>query len=201
MCRIIYQNLSLLTLFLWPQTGGWLLCRSHKPEHREKYHRTSLWDQLTAGQDKIITMNLHQQMLKMCDSNLLVFLQSHARLCSILSLNKDQLVSLDVLQDALWTHIKGNIKRPSIKNKEKTSSHTDLFIPRRHYVLHVDVTGEKSHDAIRNDGWHLQKKVAIVTNHSWKQKTEWRWYIGRFRCLQKKILTVCVYVNAAIFST
>lgn len=37
----------------------------------------------------------------MCIADLLVFLQSHARLCSVLSLNEDQLVSLDVLQDAL----------------------------------------------------------------------------------------------------
>lgn len=34
-------------------------------------------------------------------SHLLVFLQSHARLCCIGSFNEDQLVSLDVLQDAL----------------------------------------------------------------------------------------------------
>lgn len=30
-------------------------------------------------------------------SDLLVFLQGHARLCSILSLDEDQLVSLDIL--------------------------------------------------------------------------------------------------------
>ncbi len=45
-------------------------------------------------------------------------------------------------------------------------SHTDLFIPRRHYALHVDIAGEKCHNAIRNDCRHLQEEVAIVTNHS-----------------------------------
>lgn len=37
-------------------------------------------------------------------SHLLVLFQSHARLCSIRSFNEDQLVSLDVLQDALQTN-------------------------------------------------------------------------------------------------
>lgn len=32
----IYQNLFLQTLFLWPQTAGWLLCRSHTPEQRRE---------------------------------------------------------------------------------------------------------------------------------------------------------------------
>lgn len=36
-------------------------------------------------------------------SDLLVFLQGHARLCSVRSLDEDQLVSLDILQDALKT--------------------------------------------------------------------------------------------------
>lgn len=47
---------------------------------------------------------------------------------------------------------------------------TDLFVPRCHYVLHVDVAGEKGHNTIWNDGRHLKEKVSIVTDHSWKQK-------------------------------
>lgn len=39
-----------------------------------------------------------------CVSDLLIFLQGHARLCSIWSLNENQLVSLDVLQDTLQTN-------------------------------------------------------------------------------------------------
>lgn len=38
-------------------------------------------------------------------SDLLVFLQGHARLCSILSLDEDQLVSLDILQDTLQANV------------------------------------------------------------------------------------------------
>lgn len=40
--------------------------------------------------------------------------------------------------------------------------HTHLLVPGRHNVLHVLVAGEKGHDAIRNDGRHLQEQVAIV---------------------------------------
>lgn len=39
-----------------------------------------------------------------CVSDLLIFLQGHARLCSIWSLNENQLVSLDILQDTLQTN-------------------------------------------------------------------------------------------------
>ena len=42
-------------------------------------------------------------------SDLLVFLQSHAGLCSIWSLNEDQLVPLDVLQDSLETQSTGHV--------------------------------------------------------------------------------------------
>ncbi len=56
-----------------------------------------------------------------CPSDLLVFLQGHARLCSILSLNEDQLVSLDIFQDTLQTNIHKklncSLKLPS-KHKE-----------------------------------------------------------------------------------
>lgn len=38
-------------------------------------------------------------------SDLLVFLQGHARLCSIRSLDEDQLVSLDILQDTLQANV------------------------------------------------------------------------------------------------
>lgn len=41
-------------------------------------------------------------------SDLLVLLQGHAGLCSVRSLDEDQLVSLDVLQDALQTNINKN---------------------------------------------------------------------------------------------
>lgn len=41
-------------------------------------------------------------------SDLLVFLQGHAGFCSILSLNEDQLVSLDVLQDTLKIDMEKN---------------------------------------------------------------------------------------------
>lgn len=54
------------------------------------------------------------------------------------------------------------------KGTSSVHTHTDLFIPRRHYVLHVDVTGEKCHNAVGNHRRHLQKQVAVVTNHSWK---------------------------------
>lgn len=51
-------------------------------------------------------------------------------------------------------------------------THTDLFIPGRHDVLHVDVAGEKRHNPIRNDRRHLQKQVTIIPNHSWRRKHE-----------------------------
>lgn len=36
-----YRNRSLQTLFLWPQTGGWLLGRSHTPkQQRQKGQRS-----------------------------------------------------------------------------------------------------------------------------------------------------------------
>lgn len=73
-------------------------------------------------------------------------------------------------------------------------SHTDLFIPSCHYVLHINITGEKRHDAVRNDGRHLKKKVAIVTNHSWKQKgkimllylNEEKFFCFEILCSEKK---------------
>lgn len=51
-------------------------------------------------------------------------------------------------------------------------THTDLFIPGRHDVLHVDVAGEKRHNPIGNDRRHLQKQVTIIPNHSWRSKHE-----------------------------
>lgn len=51
-------------------------------------------------------------------------------------------------------------------------SHTDLLVPRRHDVLHVDVAGEKGHDAVGDDGRHLKEQVAVVTDHGWGHKKE-----------------------------
>lgn len=134
-------------------------------------------------------------------SDLLVFFQGHARLCSIWSFNENQLIFLDILQDALRKHVQRSVSqdttlcggcathfsasttsrrpRPHLRTTTGHPLHTNLFIPRGHYVLHVNIAGEKRHDAIRNDGRHLQEKVAIVTNHSWRTndttKNHFKW--------------------------
>lgn len=38
---IIYRNLFLRTPFPWPQTGGWLLCRSHMPEEQRQMGKSA----------------------------------------------------------------------------------------------------------------------------------------------------------------
>lgn len=58
----------------------------------------------TKWADVIKVSPYHLSMKQYGVSHLLVLFQSHARLCSIRSFNEDQLVSLDVLQDALQTN-------------------------------------------------------------------------------------------------
>lgn len=176
-----YQSLFLQTLFLWPQTAGWLLCHSHMPEQNRQ--------ETQAQRDMKYIHTFTRCYIILLDrvSDLLVFFQGHARLCSIWSFNENQLIFLDILQDALRKHVQRSVSqettlcghtfpasttntRPRRHLRITTGHflHTDLFIPSSHYVLHVNIAGEKRYDAIGNNGRHLQEKVAIVTNHSWK---------------------------------
>lgn len=128
---IIYRNLFLQTLFLWPQTGGWPLCRSHMPEEQRQMRKS----RNTGEQEHLLLLlslngtitginlfllpwylfstsagNIFQPFivcLKENDrrlSDLLVFFQGHARFSSIWSFNENQLVSLNIFQDSLQTY-------------------------------------------------------------------------------------------------
>lgn len=77
----------------WPQTAGWLLCRSHRPGAQQ-----------IRGQRSQTTTEDNLRQSKKGSPDLLVFLQSHAGLCCVWGLDEDQLVPLDVLQDALQRH-------------------------------------------------------------------------------------------------
>lgn len=76
--------------------------------------------------------------------------------------NNANILNIIIYHWQYYYHYKGSM----FKGTSSVHTHTDLFIPRRHYVLHVDVTGEKRHNAVGNHRRHLQKQVAVVTNHS-----------------------------------
>lgn len=101
----IYQSLSLQTLFLWPQTAGWLLCHSHMPE-QNRQETQAQWDM-----KYIHTFTRGYIILLDRVSDLLVFFQGHARLCSIWSFNENQLIFLDILQDALRKHVQRSVSQ------------------------------------------------------------------------------------------
>lgn len=87
----------------WPQTAGWLLCRSHRPGAQQ-----------IRGQRSQTTTEDNLRQSKKGSPDLLVFLQSHAGLCCVWGLDEDQLVPLDVLQDALQTETQGQDKRTAL---------------------------------------------------------------------------------------
>lgn len=47
---VAYRNLFLQTPFPWPQTAGWLLCRSHMPEEQRQMEKGQ-----SSKEDKILT--------------------------------------------------------------------------------------------------------------------------------------------------
>lgn len=101
----IYQSLFLQTLFLWPQTAGWLLCHSHMPEQSR--------EETQPQRDMKHTHTFTRCCIILPDrvSDLLVFFQGHARLCSIWSFNENQLILLDILQDALRKHVQRSVSQ------------------------------------------------------------------------------------------
>lgn len=156
----IYQNLFLQTLFLWPQTAGWLLCRSHTPEQRR-------------GTSAIQEHEIQLQHACNRRPSPTSWYFSRAMLVSAAS-GVSMKISLFFWMFSRIPWKCANTQSPSsvfgyatryiclgwnIKLLENWSNlritQTHLFIPGGHDVLHVNIAGEKCHNAIRNNGRHL----------------------------------------------